>query len=433
MIKQAGSFGFLLILACSFTGLSAVRPAVAGTAPGTVRIQDPASSAQRYGCLVCHADKRRAYQLGIHSDRGVQCHDCHGGNPTAFETPEAHGGDFQGSLGKLESLEVCSSCHTDPNQMRQYGLPADQIAELRTSRHGQLLLDEGNLDAPTCSDCHDPHTTLRPDDARSGVYPTNISATCARCHDDESLMAPYGIPTGQVAEHRHSAHGIALYEDQNFAAPTCIGCHGSHAALPPNVGEISNVCGRCHVNVRRAFDLGPHGQLEGGEAPLGCTDCHSNHDTERVATERIAQTCEGCHEVGGAETTLGAEVQQVLLRAESEMESAAEAVEELVRRGHEVSDERFRFRAALSEFRHLEMLQHTLDLQQMMDVERLIASASMDIRGKAEVSAEEKWEHKLFLIPIWFFALGIVFLAGYRLRRLRSETPDVEGTAGNGP
>jgi len=52
----------------------------------------------------------------------------------------------------------------------------------------------------------------------------------------------------------------------------------------------------------------------------------------------------------------------------------------------------------------------------------------MDIRGKAEVSAEEKWEHKLFLIPIWFFALGIVFLAGYRLRRLRSETPDVEGT-----
>jgi hypothetical protein len=194
------------------------------------------------------------------------------------------------------------------------------------------------------------------------------------------------------------------------------------------VGEISNVCGRCHVNVRRAFDLGPHGRLEGGEAPLGCTDCHSNHDTERVATERIAETCEGCHEAGGAEATLGEEVEQVLRRAESEMESADEAVHELVRRGHEVSDERFRLRAALSELRRLETLQHTLDLEQMADVERLIASASMDIRGKAEVSAEENWEHKLFLIPIWFFALGIVFLAGYRLRRLRSETLDVEGT-----
>jgi hypothetical protein len=195
------------------------------------------------------------------------------------------------------------------------------------------------------------------------------------------------------------------------------------------VGEISNVCGRCHVNVRRAFDLGPHGRLEGGEAPLGCTGCHSNHDTERVATERIAETCEGCHEVGGAETTLGEEVELVLLRAESAMARADEALNELVRSGHEVSDERFRLRAALSEFRRLEMLQHALDLEQMASVERSIASASLDIRRKAEVSAEEKWEHKLFLIPVWFFALGIVFLAGYRLRRLRSDTPDVEGTA----
>ena len=424
---HACSFGSLIILACGL-GLSDPRPAVADTSASALSIQEPVSSTARYGCLVCHADKRRAYRLGVHSDRGVQCHDCHGGNPSVFEAPQAHGGDFRGPLGKLESVDVCSSCHSDPDQMRQFGLPADQVAELSTSRHGQLLLDDRNFDAPTCSDCHDPHTTLRADDARSGVHPTNISATCAGCHEDASLMAPYGIPTGQVAEHRHSAHGIALYDDQNFAAPTCIGCHGSHAALPPGVGEISNVCGRCHVNVRRAFDLGPHGRLEGREAPLGCTGCHSNHDTERVATDRIAETCEGCHEAGGAETMLGEEVQQVLLRAENEMDRANEALHELVRGGHEVSDERFRLRAALTEFHNLEKMQHTLDLEQMEDLERLIASASLDIRGKAEVSAEEKWEHKLFLFPVWFFALGIVFLAGYRLRRLRLETQDGERT-----
>lgn len=427
-MKLAPSLGSLFVLACTL-GLSGPPSAVASASAVAARIQEPASSAQQYGCLICHADKRRAFQLGVHSDRGVQCHDCHGGNPESFEATQAHGGNFRGSFGKLESLEVCASCHGDPDQMRQYGLPADQIAEIRTSRHGQLLLDDRNFDAPTCSDCHDPHTTLRADDARSGVHPINISATCANCHDDESLMAPYGIPTGQVAEHRHSAHGVALYEDQNFAAPTCIGCHGSHAALPPGVGEISNVCGRCHVNVRRAFDLGPHGRLEGGEAPLGCTGCHSNHDTERVATDRLAQTCEGCHEAGGSETTLGDEVQQVLLRAENEMERANEALHELVRGGHEVSDERFRLRAALTEFRNLETMQHTLDLERMEDVARLIASASLDIRGKAEVSAEEKWEHKLFLFPVWFFALGIVFLAGYRLRRLRVETSDDQRTS----
>ena len=66
----------------------------------------------------------------------------------------------------------------------------------------------------------------------------------------------------------------------------------------------------------------------------------------------------------------------------------------------------------------------------MADLERLIASASLDIRGKAEVSAEEKWEHKLFLIPVWFFALGIVLLAGYRLRGLRggAEAGDDDGS-----
>jgi len=34
------------------------------------------------------------------------------------------------------------------------------------------------------------------------------------------------------------------------------------------------------------------------------------------------------------------------------------------------------------------------------------------------VSVEERWEHKLLLIPVWFFALGIAFLAGYRLRQV---------------
>ena len=390
--------------------------------------QEQAAPEERYGCLLCHADKRRAYRLGVHSERGVKCHDCHGGDPLAFETPAAHSGNFRGALGKLETVEVCSSCHGDPDQMRQYGLPADEIAELRTSRHGQLLLDEGNLDAPSCSDCHDPHTTLRPDDARSGVHPTNISATCSKCHDDEVLMARYGIPTGQVEAHRNSAHGIALYDEENFAAPTCVGCHGSHAALPPNVNEISNVCGRCHVNVRRAFDLGPHGRPEGGKAPLGCTGCHSNHRTERVETDRIAETCEGCHEAGSADETLGEEVESLLVRAESDIERAREALHELVMGGHEVSDAQFRFRGAVTDFRRLEKLQHTLDIEQMADVGRLISSASLDIRGKAEVAAEEKWEHRLFLFPVWFFALGIVFLAGHRLRQARFGTSHESGT-----
>lgn len=392
--------------------------------PGEAIPQEASGIDPQYGCLICHADKRRAYLLGVHSDRNVRCHDCHGGNPDAFEIPEAHDGDFRGSLGKLATVEVCSNCHADPDVMRQYGLPADQIAELRTSRHGHLLLEQGNTDAPTCSECHDPHTTLRADDARSSAYPLNIPALCAVCHEDEALMEPYGIPTDQVRRHRSSAHGRALFEDLNFAAPSCIGCHGSHAALPPNVSEISNVCGRCHVGTRKALDEGPHGRATAEGTLPGCTACHSSHDTERIPAELVAATCTGCHAADSAAAALGAAIEGILVGAGRELDSAAEAIDELVQAGHEVSDTRFRYRTALTQYRQLESAQHGLDLERLEDMERLVGSISRDIVAQAEVSAEERWEHKLFLIPVWFLALATISLAGSKLWRLRNAGPD---------
>jgi len=307
--------------------------------------------------------------------------------------------------------------------MRQYGLPADQIAELRTSRHGQLLLERGSEDAPTCSDCHDPHTTLRADDARSSAYPLNIPALCAVCHEDEILMEPYGIPTDQVRSHRRSAHGKALFEDLNFAAPSCIGCHGSHAALPPNVGEISNVCGRCHVGTRKALEEGPHGRVATEGVLPGCTACHSSHDTERIPPDLVATTCTSCHAAGSAPSVLGEAIEEILVRAEREMHSAEQAIDELVRSGHEVSDTRFQYRTALTQFRQLASAQHALDLVRLEDLERVVGSISRDIVTEAEVSAEERWEHKLFLIPVWFLAIAVIVLAMSRLWRLRSTEP----------
>ena len=426
MIATPRTAGLALVLAGFLT---TAYPGSAGAARPAAGPQDSAGQAApretgridpQYGCLICHADKRRAFLLGVHSDRNVRCHACHGGNPAAFETPEAHGGDFRGRLGKLETVEVCSVCHSDPDAMRQYGLPADQVAELRTSRHGQLLLEQGSEDAPTCSDCHDPHTTLRADDARSSAYPMNIPTLCAVCHEDEALMEPFGIPTDQVRNHRRSAHGKALFEDLNFAAPTCIGCHGSHAALPPDVSEISNVCGRCHVGTRKAFAEGPHGTATAAGNLEGCTSCHSSHDTERVPAELVAATCNGCHAGESAPAVLGTEIEEILIRAERQMELAQEAIHELGRAGHDVSDANFRYRTALTQFQQLASIQHSLNLEDLEDLERVLTSMSRDIVSEAEVSAEERWEHKLFLIPVWFLALATVVLAGSKLLRLRS-------------
>jgi hypothetical protein len=386
-------------------------------AQGTRPVLTPRADATSYGCLVCHADKRRAFVQGVHSEWGIRCHDCHGGDPVALEVEPAHAGEFVGVPDKLQTVEICSKCHADPDQMRQYGLPADQLAELRTSRHGQLL-EAGNRDAPTCSDCHDPHTTLPPSDARSAAFPTNIPGMCGRCHTDSEMMEPYGLGIHQFEEFSQSVHGRAIFEDGNFAAPSCIGCHGSHAALPPEVGEIVNVCGRCHIDVRRALASGPHGgTTESGNVLLGCTACHTNHGTESIDSESIAETCVRCHEENDAAVRLGEQIEEGVVRAEREMESAREAISELGIAGRRTSDARFRYRHALTEFRQIAEVQHGFDVEQLTDLELKISSITKGIETSAEVAAEERWEHRLLLIPLWFFALSIAALAYFRLRK----------------
>jgi len=371
-----------------------------------------------YGCLICHAEKRRSFTLGVHSERGLKCHDCHGGNPDSFERATAHSGRFLGSPDKLETIELCSSCHSDANQMRQYGIPSDQLAEYRTSMHGKLLLEQRNTDAPTCTDCHDAHTILRPEDARSNVYPTNIPTTCARCHQDEQLMAKYGLPTNQFEQYRASAHGIAVFEKSNFAAPTCMGCHGSHAALPPGVTEVVNVCERCHVLIGQAFNQGPHWGASSRDALPGCLGCHTNHGTERVPPDSITFVCANCHEPGSRAELIAAELQEDVARAAESIALADSSIEQLLSTGRKVTDERFRYQTAITNYGQMALALHSLDLDMMDDLSRRVSSNTELVRATAEARAEARWEHKLLLVPVWFLALSAMTFVWFRLRDL---------------
>ena len=371
-----------------------------------------------YSCLTCHADKRRSFAAGVHSERGIRCASCHGGNPKSLETAAAHRGMKFDPKNKIAIAQECSSCHSDPNQMRQYGLPAGELAEFRTSRHGQVLL-QGIADAPTCTDCHDAHTILRPTDARSNVYPTNIPSTCAACHSDAGMMQKYGLPTDQFAKYRAGAHGVAVFEQGNFAAPTCIGCHGSHAALPPAITEISTVCDRCHVLLGAEFHNGPHGKAASAGKIPGCLACHTNHGTEPVPPEEIAALCTRCHTADSRAALVGVEIQTQVVRAREELGLAEHAIAELTRQGRRVSDAKFRFETALTDYREIAKVQHSLDLELLADLGRRVASISKEVRETAEVSRERRWEHRLMLVPVWFLALAAIVLAGFRLGRPR--------------
>ena len=413
----------LVLLSVSIFSASpaSVRAALTALPPQAAQVADTDN-----GCLSCHATEREAAVEGVHAERGVTCVSCHGGNPRATELPAGHSGRFVGVPNKEQTTALCGSCHSNPGMMRQYGLPTGQLAEFRASRHGQLLLGQHDNAAPTCTDCHGTHIIYPPYDARSRVYPPNIPGTCAECHADSDLMARYRLPTDQFDAFRHSAHGVALFQDQNFAAPTCVSCHGAHSELPPSVSEIANVCGQCHLLVEEQFAQGPHGAATRAGDLRGCIACHSNHGTERVALEETAATCDQCHASDSRLHQMGVDLQDGMEQARSDLESAQRALQELASSGYRVDDYQFRYQSALTYYLQIAQKQHRLDPDTLEYLNTRVRAISVELGARAEASREARFEHRLLLLPIWFLTLSAIALALMSLRALKRSGPDTE-------
>jgi hypothetical protein len=149
-----------------------------------------------------------------------------------------------------------------------------------------------------------------------------------------------------------------------------------------------------------------------------------------VPAEQIGATCVGCHASESAPALTGAEIQQLMVGATRELDAADEALTRLVRGGHRVDTERFRYRTARTAFLQFKEVQHSLNLERLEELSLRIGSISRDIRSGAEAVEEQRWEHKLLLAPIWFLTLAAVVLAWFRLRdeaRRRKQGDGVEG------
>jgi len=231
-------------------------------------------------------------------------------------------------------------------------------------------------------------------------------------------MAKYGIPADQLEHYREGAHGEALYVEGNLASPTCIGCHGSHAALPPTVTEIAQVCGHCHQLMAQAFYAGPHGVPSmAGELP-GCLGCHSTHGTARIPPDQVDELCTSCHDADSSVPALATEIEEEILKARAELDAARTSIAAMESVGRSAADERFRYLAAYTAYRQFGRAQHALDLGEMAELGRQVRSNTGIIDATAEAYAEERWEHKLLLVPVWFLALSALALALFKLREL---------------
>ena len=276
-------------------------------APADVAAAAAVAPATTSSCVACHADASRVPDPGarepvaslaedIHGQRGLSCHDCHGGRPDVdWAAPDAQARAHDAAAGYVgrpapaDNPAFCGRCHSDAAYMAGFDPDArvDQEARYRTSVHGERLV-AGDVKVASCISCHGRHPggeksaalahgIRAVDDPQGPVHPLNVAATCGRCHGDAGYMAEYGIPTSQHEQYEQSVHRAALVEKEDLSAPTCNDCHGNHGARPPEVESMAFVCGTCHAKqselfrqstMKPAFD-----ELELGE----CIVCHGNH------------------------------------------------------------------------------------------------------------------------------------------------------------
>jgi hypothetical protein len=356
-----------------------------------------AQSERDNSCYTCHIqlggrmkDAAFRWKQGIHSKVGVNCDSCHGGNPfipTQASMNEAYG--YKGYFTPLESLELCASCHSVVNLMKQYNLRTDQYEEYKTSQHG-ILVAAGDTNAATCISCHGAHEIRKKNDPRSSVFHTNVPETCAKCHADEKLMAQYEKPFDQYEVYRKGYHGKILYGQiagkNPMIVPNCATCHGIHGASPPGVTEVENVCGNCHTNIYRFFSMGPHARAVRETGEPRCVDCHGNHTNVYPSLDLFNGTehgkCGFCHEEQGEEYEQGQEMRKKL-------EELKKTVDEIVARA----------RAARESGRNIERLNNAVSTLRVTYIQmipmthavntELLKSLFADARDQIKIANEE--------------------------------------------
>jgi nitrate/TMAO reductase-like tetraheme cytochrome c subunit len=199
------------------------------------------------GCTGCHQDEFTDTRDNVHAaaleagnTAAAVCTDCHSGHGAT--RPVAH---------SPEVPLTCRACHS-----QIYDLYQDSV-------HGAALINGGNRDVPTCTDCHGVHDVEGPTDSPFHLFSPQI---CAECHADDEMMNEYGISTDVFETYVADFHGttVILFEDlapdQETNKPVCIDCHGVHGIRSEDdpesgvfLANLLRTCQRCHPDATENF------------------------------------------------------------------------------------------------------------------------------------------------------------------------------------
>lgn len=360
-------------------------------------------------CESCHAESDPALvesaRSSVHATVG--CHGCHGGNPNVpDEAAMTDDPSFRGKPERKDIPEFCGGCHSDVRRMNPFGLRTDQLAQYKTSKHGEMLFGKGDPNVAVCADCHGAHGIKRPKDPASSVHPTNVPATCGKCHGDAAKMSKYKLSAAPPADYERSVHAHALRVRKDISAPTCASCHGNHGAAPPGIRQVSEVCGSCHIREAESFSQSPHAAATTAGKMKACVSCHSNHAILHPTEDLLRTACQDCHRRAGDKAL---EVRDEFLvgfgQLRRDISGVSDELHKAAVRGYEVGEAQVRMEEAKTAVIALTPAQHALNLADLSKVLRENTERLDQIRQSIKEKIMSEGVRRLMFVPIFIFLL----------------------------
>jgi cytochrome b6 len=382
-----------------------------------------------------HLDIREVVS-DVHMRRGLACSGCHGGKPT----DESMSDEIFSRWPDREHRRAdrawipnfCTqACHSQPGFMRRFNpaLPIDQMLKYRESRHGIALLTRHNERAAQCVSCHGVHGIRRPSSPKSKVYPANVPATCGGCHANAATMSgaklddgKTPLPTDQLEKYVQSVHGKALLEKHDLGAPACNDCHGNHAAMPPAVASVSQICRNCHVNNGKLFDGSPHKAAFEKHGWPECEVCHGKHDIANVSDAMLGtgpgNVCKTCHDQFARPecNEIAQHFHDEIVRIERERDEATVAVAAAEERGLDLSDVRFELVGVGDVLVEARSKIHAFN---RAEFDKTAKKGLTTLEAARNTTSEAIREHRFRKVGLVVSTLFVTLLAGLLLFRIR--------------
>ena len=260
-------------------------------------------------CLECHGDpslevvlpsgetrslsvKRDVFAASVHGSR-LGCQDCH----TDITDVPHEAREFKTKREfSLAYYESCKRCH-----FANYTKTLDSVHFTALAR--------GDRTAPLCVDCHGAHDVALPNKPR-----TRISRTCARCHEGVQAVFVRSVHGAALKEGNldvpsctdcHRSHDVAGPHAANWRNHTpelCASCHADERLMQKY--GLSTAVHQTYLSDFHGMTASLRAQGQEGDQPVvaRCTDCHGVHDiakaddpNSRVVKANLVKTCQQCH------------------------------------------------------------------------------------------------------------------------------------------